>query len=187
MLRSSDAAFISMLALAGCAELPPDYLVLPPESAAERELQSRRFDSVEEKDLLLASVGVLQDLGFAMETKGSALGFVQGTKEREAKAPEQKLVLMVLLALAASQGHSGGNMPVDQIREDQTISVLLSVRPATAGDAKGRPHSHLVRVTFHSHLRQPLGPTAGALHDPDLYRSFFELLSRALFLEAHKL
>jgi hypothetical protein len=179
-----------MLALAGCAELPPDYLVLPPESAAERERQSRRFDGVEEKALLVASVGVLQDLGFTMETKGSPLGFVQGTKEREAKAPEQKLVILIIAALAASQGGNASAMG-GQMREDQTISVLLSVRPAREGDPKSRPNSHpnshLVRVTFHSHLRQPMGPSAGALHDPELYRSFFELLSRALFLEAEKL
>src|SRR5512138_2761075 len=146
MLRSSRAALIAMLALAGCAELPPDYLVLPPESAADRELQARRFDGIEERHLLLASVAVLQDLGFTMETKGSALGFVQGRKEREAKAPEQKLVIVIIAALAASQGANSSAMG-GQMREDQTISVLLTVRPARAEDAKSHSNSHLVRVT----------------------------------------
>ena len=80
MRRSFDAALLfTMLALAGCAELPPDYLTLPPQEPADRELQGRRFDGVGEKALLDAAVGVLQDLGFAVETSGAALGFVQGT------------------------------------------------------------------------------------------------------------
>lgn len=181
MRRSSNAALLSAaLALLGCAELPPDYLSLAPQAPADRELQGRRYDGIGEKELLDAAVGVLHDLGFAVETSGAALGFVQGTKEREAKAPDQKLVLVILAALAASQG---SNIPAQSVREDQTISVLLTIRPARERDAR----SHLVLVTFHRHLRQPLRREASALRDPQLYASFFELLSKAIFLEAHKL
>lgn len=187
MLRSSDgsalarlATLIAALAMPACAELPLDYLSLAPDAPADRELQGRRFDGIGEKELLLASVGVLQDLGFTMETGGSALGFVQGTKEREAKAPDQKLIVLFIAALAASQG---GSVPAQQVREDQTITVLLTVRAASEGD----PRSHVVLVTFHSHKRLPLGPRAGPLREPALYQSFFDLLSRAIFLEAQKL
>ena len=181
MLRSSSAALLVFgLALAGCAELPPDYLSLGPQAPADRELQGRRFDGIGERELLHAAVGVLQDLGFTVEIAGAELGFVQGTKEREAKAPDQKLVILILAVLAASQG---SQMPLQPMREDQTISVLLSLRPARAGD----PRSHLMLVTFHRHVRQPLKREAGTLRDPVLYQSFVELLSRAVFLEAHKL
>lgn len=182
MPRSSSAALAAaVLALAACAaEMPPGYLSLAAAAPADRELQARRFDGIGEKELLAAAAGVLQDLGFAIETRGSELGFIQGTKSAEAKAPEQKLVVLIIAALAASQGQSVSALPM---REDQTVSVLLSLRPARAGDAR----SHLVLVTFHSHKRQPLGTTAGALRDPVLYASFFELLSKAIFLEAHKL
>ena len=181
MLRSSEAALIAALALVGCAELPPDYMA--PSGDYERQLQTRRFDGVEEKDLLAASVSVLQDLGFTMETRGSALGFVQGTKDREAKAPEQKLGLLVLAILVAATSQGRANLPADAMREDQTISVLLCVRARREGE----PKSQLVRVTFHSHLRQPMARSAGSLRDPLLYSSFFELLARALFLEAQQL
>lgn len=187
MRRNSDAAarvrrclLLAVVALAACAELPSDYLSLSPQATADRELQGRRFDGIVENELLSAAVGVLQDLGFAIDTAGSALGFVQGTKEREAKASDQTLIVLIVAALAASRG---GNVPVQNMREDQTISVLLSVRPAPEGDAR----SHVVLVTFHSHVRQPLWRTAGSLRDPVLYQSFFELLSKAIFLEAHKL
>lgn len=181
MLPSSRSALAAAaLALAACVEFSPDYLQLAPQQAAERELHGRRFSGIGEKELLDASVGVLQDLGFTIETKGAALGFVQGSKEREAKAPEQVLVIVILAALAASQGANASAVPM---RQDQTISVLLSVRPARGND----PASHVVVVTFHSHVRQPMQHTAGLLREPQLYQSFFELLSKAIFLEAHKL
>lgn len=180
--RIGAAALVAALALSGCAELPPDYLSLGPESPAERALRGRRFDGVEEKALLQAAVGVLQDLGFVVEAAGSPLGFLQGTKEREAKASGQMAVLVLIGLLAASRS-PGSSVPVDQARQDQTISVLLSVRPAPEGDGR----THLVVVTFHSHLRQPLRHTAGVLRDAELYRAFFELLSKAMFLEAQKL
>ena len=181
MRRSSERALlVAALAFAGCAEMPPDYIAVKPEDAAQRELQGRRFDGIGEKELLDAAVGVLQDLGFTVDITSTVLGFVQGAKEREAKAPDQTLVILIVAALAASQGST---IPAGQMRQDQTISVLLTVRPAREGDAR----SHIVLVTVHNHVRQPLLRTAGPLRDPVLYQSFFELLSKALFLQAHKL
>jgi hypothetical protein len=181
MRRSFERALlVATLALAGCAEMPPDYIAVKPGDAAQRELQGRRFDGIGEKELLDAAVGVLQDLGFTVDITSAELGFVQGAKEREAKAPDQTLVILIIAALAASQGSS---LSAGQMRQDQTISALLTVRPAREGDTR----SHIVLVTFHNHVRQPLMRTAGPLRDPVLYQSFFELLSKALFLQAHKL
>lgn len=179
-LSSEKALLVAALAFAGCAEMPPDYIAVKPGDAAQRELQGRRFDGIGEKELLDAAVGVLQDLGFTVDITSAELGFVQGAKEREAKAPDQTLVILIVAALAASQGST---LPAGQMRQDQTISVLLTVRPARESDAR----SHIVLVTFHNHVRQPLMRTAGPLRDPVLYQSFFELLSKALFLQAHKL
>jgi hypothetical protein len=182
MRRSFERALlVAALAFAGCAvEMPPDYIAVKPGDAADREMQGRRFDGIAEKELLDAAVGVLQDLGFTVDITSAELGFVQGAKEREAKAPDQTLVILIIAALAASQGSS---LPAGQMRQDQTISALLTVRPAREGDTR----SHIVLVTFHNHVRQPLMRTAGPLRDPVLYQSFFELLSKALFLQAHKL
>ena len=183
MLLSSERALaIAALALAGCVELPSDYMAARPGDAAERELHGRRFDGIAERALLDAAIGVLQDLGFTLDLTSAELGFVQGAKDREAKAPDQAVLLAIVAALAASQGGRGA-IPAGQVRQDQTISVLLTVRPVREGDAR----SHVVLVTFHSHVRQPLTRTAGPLRDPVLYQSFFELLSKARFLEAHKL
>ena len=188
MRRSSRAALATaVLALGACAELPPDSLTLPPQDTAERELQGRRFEGIGEAELLSASVSVLQDLGFTVQTAHTGLGFVRGAMEREAKAPEQILILLIVAALVGGAGAQPPPLPVDpetrKLPQTQQISVLLSVRPAAAGEAR----KHIVLVTFHHRVKQPLWQSAGALHDPQLYQSFFELLSKTLFLEAHKL
>lgn len=148
--------------------------------SAERQLQTRRFEGVSEEKLLSAAIGVLQDLGFTIKLSNAELGMATGIKDREAKAPDQRagmIVLMILLAAAAKQAP-----PTAEIREEQTIRVLLTTRlaPGSLGSVE-------VRVTFHRFLRQPFVVEADSLRDPKLYEGFFELLSRAVFLEAHRL
>ena len=130
---------------------------------------------------------MLQDLGFTVQTAHTGLGFVRGSMQREAKAPEQILILLIVAAMAGSSGAQPAPMPVNpetgKLPQAQQISVMLSVRPAAAGDAR----NHVVLVTFHRFVRQPLWMEAGALREPQLYQSFFGLLSKTLFLEAHKL
>ena len=189
MRRSSSAAALlcAVLALGACAELSPDSLTLPPQDTAERELQARRFEGIGEAELLAASVSVLQDLGFTVQATHTELGFVRGAMQREAKAPEQILILLMAAAMAGGAGAMPPPVPVSpetgKLPQHQQISVMLSVRPAAAGDA----HKHIVLVSFHHSVRQPLWQSAGPLRDPQLYQSFFGLLSKTLFLEAHKL
>lgn len=196
MLRSSSLAFLAAaLAFTGCAgPLPPDYLRTAPETQADRQLQGRRYEGVGEAELLAAAVTVLQDLGFMLETSHTGLGFVQGVMLREAKAPEQWAILVGIAVLAVAAA-GGGVVPMpgtppgskpspDMLQVDQqTISVLLSVRPTGPGEAR----NHVVLVSFHAELRQPLRWTAGPLRDPALYQAFFDNLSKALFLQEHKL
>ena len=151
-----------------------------PQLTAERQLQTRRFEGGSEEKLLAAGVSVLQDLGFTIKVSNAELGLATGVKDRDAKAPDQRagmIVLMILLAAAAKQAP-----PSADIREEQTVRVLLTTRPAP-----GASGSIEVRVTFHRYLRQPFVVEADSLRDAKLYEGFFELLSKAVFLEAHRL
>jgi hypothetical protein len=47
---------------------------------AARTLQSRRFDTVDQRLMLQAAIGALQDLGFTIEESQAALGVVVGSK-----------------------------------------------------------------------------------------------------------
>ncbi len=152
-----------------------------PELLAERTLQTRRFEGISEEKLLAASVSVLQDLGFTMTVSNVELGLATGVKDREAKAPDQKAAMIVLLILVAVAGAQPPVSP-EMMKEERKIRVLLTTRPVP-----GVNEICEVRLTFHQFLRQPFVQEAGSLRDPKLYEGFFELLSRAIFLEAHKL
>lgn len=181
-VSSLVAAFVAVTDLAGCVPtMTPEAFAPGPDAQADREHQTRRFDGISEAELVRASNGVLQDLGFTVKASRASLGFVTAVKDREAKAPDQKAALMILMILVAAMG--GRPPTAGEVHEDQTITALISIRPAPGqGD-----RSHLVRVTFHRFTRQPLTWDAGILREAELYDAFFELLSKAIFLEAHKL
>jgi hypothetical protein len=190
MMRRADARAPALLAaavalaagLAACATgTEKDAVQARPELLAERQLQTRRFEGISEEKLLAASVGVLQDLGFTMTVSNLELGLATGVKDREAKAPEQKtamIVLVIMIAMAGGQPPPAGEV----MKEEQKIRVLLTTRPLP-----GTSEVCEVRVTFHRFLRQPFVAEAGSLRDPKLYEGFFELLSKSIFLQAQSL
>jgi len=175
------AAMALAAGVPGCVGTAGEVVEPRPQLTAERQLQTRRFDGISEEKLLAASLGVLQDLGFTIKVSDAELGFASGIKDREAKAPDQKAVVVLLLILLAAT--TGQAPPAGQIKEEQTVRVLVTTRPVAGGVSP----SHEVRVTFHRFLRQPLAFEADSLRDPKLYEAFFELLSKAIFLEAHTL
>ena len=169
-------------ALPGCAtEDAQGAIRARDDAAALRELQTRRFEGIEEDRLLAAAVAVLQDLGFTIRLSNARLGFAKGVKDREAKAPDQ-VAAVVLLMLLAAAGGGGAPASMPPMHQEQTITALLVTRPLADG-ARGQA----LRVSFHRYLRQPLLLESGVLREPQLYERFFELLSKAIFLEAHRL
>ncbi len=108
-------------ALAGCnAKVPKDAMAFSPQTLQDRQLQSRRFDSGDELSLIAACGGVLQDLGYAMEESDAALGFMLGSKTREATDGGQIAMALLVAALG------GGNVPVDN---HQIIRASIVTRP----------------------------------------------------------
>lgn len=174
-------ALALVAALAACArDVTPDDFAPGADAQVDRARQTRRFDGVTEQQLLAASVSVLQDLGFTVNRSNAALGLVLAVKTREAKAPDQKALLITMMFIAAMGGSAPQTGP---IHEDQTISATVTIRPVPGTDSK----SQFVRVTFHRLVRQPLVMDAGILRNAELYDAFGELLSKAIFLEEHKL
>ena len=68
LLRWSVLPLIGCL-FAGCVKAPTavDFFTLTPQSAGYRAMQTRMFETADEKNLLSASAAVLQDLGFQVE------------------------------------------------------------------------------------------------------------------------
>jgi hypothetical protein len=173
-------ALVLAIGLAGCQSMPKDALMLGPESLANRQVQTRRFDRLGEKETLAAGAGVLQDLGFTITESETSLGVVVGNKDRSAVNAGQ-IVGAVFVALL-----SGAVMPTDK---NQKIIASLVTRPVMDSQGAVVPHSFFVRVTFARIVwnTQNQITKAEQLTDVELYEGFFDKLSKSVFLEGQKI
>lgn len=170
------SVLVLLLFLSGCASGPPPEAFRMSTTALEdRQMQSRRFDSLDEASLLAASVGVLQDLGYALDISNADLGVLTASKELDASNSGQIAAMILLAALG------GGATPVD---DDQKVRVCLVVNRSLENE-----DSSIVRITISRFIWNTQGQITRAetLNDPELYQAFFEKLSKSTFLEAHKI
>lgn len=166
---------LPVLALtAGCAStLPPEALAMRPQTLQLRQLQSRRFETEDEKRILAAVVALLQDLEFNLEETSSDLGLVVASKERSAVETGQ-VVGAVLLAILTGKSTA----------TDKNQRFRASVVSHPTQDRK----SVWVRVTFQRTVWDNNGRISKneALELPEFFKIFFERLSKAVFLEANE-
>lgn len=167
---------ILVIGLEGCATIPKDALKLTPESLEKRALQTRKYEGISEVDLLSASAGVIQDLGFNIDESETKLGVIVGSKDRSAIEAGQVAAAIIIAFLG------GGDMPIDK---NQKLRVCIVVRPTPENDDK----KHFVRVTFQRIVwdtRNRISRIEG-LEQTEMYQEFFDRLSKAVFLEGHKI
>jgi hypothetical protein len=174
MMRRSLCILVAFsMILGGCAQqIPKDALQLRPESLELRQLQTRSFDTKDEKKLLTAGASVLQDLGFNIDESETPLGVIVGSKDRDAVEAGQ-VVGSVMVAVLF-----GVYMPVDK---NPKIRASLVTRPV---DKKTN-----LRVTFQRIIWNTQGQIARteSVEDPKIYQEFFEKMSKSVFLEAHEI
>ncbi len=171
---------ILLLAVGGCASIPTDALKMTPDTLERRQLQTRRFDGVQEKAALAASAGVLQDLGFNIDESETRLGVIVASKERSAVTASQ-VTGAVLVALLG-----GGAMAIDK---SQKIRVSLVARPVSRDVETAAAKDFYVRVTFQRLVWNTQGQITRieAIDEPEIYQQFFSSLSKSLFLEAQEI
>lgn len=182
--------------LLGCVQTiqPEVFFQLTPESLRNRALQTRIFETTNEKELLSASAAVLQDLGFQIEESEVGMGVLRAAKERSAREFWQEFWQVVVAILSSAGCVSGANtiylMPVDL---HQQIGATLATRPMEGDDSR-----YTVRISFHRTLWKGDGQSGnlyispGAnrmemISDGKIYQQFFAKLSKGLFLEAHEI
>jgi hypothetical protein len=183
------------MAVTGCITRtqPTELFQLTPESAVNRAMQIRMFDTSNERELLSASAAVLQDLGFQIEESVREVGFLRATKERSARERGQDMTrfLVAIGSTPLALFRSGPIiLPVDL---HQKIAASLIARPLNRDSTR-----YEVRIMFYRVVWKGDG-TAGEsaippgaqrmemLRDPVLYQTFFAKLSKAVFLEAFTL
>jgi hypothetical protein len=177
-LRGAGAAalvFACAILSGGCATIPPEALALSPDSLERRQLQTRRIDGISEKDLLNASVGVLQDLGFEIDEAEPRLGLVVASKDRSAFTPAQVAGAVALALL-------GVQMSVDKT---QKIRVSLVTHPALGQDGNPIPSTQVIRITIQRIVwnTQNQVTRIEPIEEPVIYQQFYEKLSKSIFLE----
>ena len=166
--------FVCIFLVTGCQTIPKDALTLNPKSLAERQMQTRKYETKDEGKILSACAGLLQDMGFNLDESETKLGFITSSKMRSAKDAGQ-IAGAILIALL------GGNMPVDK---EQKMRASVVTRPV--GE---RGEYIAVRVTFQRIVWNTQGQVtkAKSLIDPAIYQEFFDKLSKAIFLEEHEI
>jgi hypothetical protein len=182
--------------LAGCVthSEPGALFQLTPESAINRAMQTRQFETKDEKELLSASAAVLQDLGFQVEESVREVGFLRASKERSAREHGQDISrffvwLLTLVPLALGQ-QPPIMLPVDL---HQQISAALVARPINQETTRQEIRIMFYRVVWKGagmSGRQQVLPgeqRMEMLRDPVIYQQFFAKLSKAVFLEGFTL
>jgi hypothetical protein len=162
--------------VAGCNHtIPKEALQLAPEALATRQLQTRKFPTGNERQLLSASAQVLQDLGFALDESETKLGVIVASKDRDATESGQ-VALAVFVAL-----FGGGAMPID---EKQKIRASLVTRPIPGSDKSISVRITFQRIVWNTHNQISKLET---LEEPKMYEEFFSKLSKAVFLGANQI
>jgi hypothetical protein len=157
--------------LGGCESgVPKGVLSLSPQTLENRQLQTRRFDSADELMLIAACAGLLQDLGYSIDSSESKLGLLVASKDRDATDAGQ-IVGAVAIAVVF-----GVRTAVDRNQKIRASVVTFSSGGQTA-----------VRVTFQRVVWNTDNQVSRLefISDADIYRDFFERLSKSVFLEAH--
>jgi hypothetical protein len=174
---------------------PGELFQLEPESLANKANQTRYFDTSGDRELLSASAAVLQDLGFQISESAPEIGFLRAAKERSAREYGQEItrVLVALLTTALSVVGGGNAVQIIPVDLHQQINASLVARPLGTQGTR-----HEVRVLFYRLVWKGDGQSGDAsippgqqrmemIRDAGIYQQFFARLSKAVFLEAHKI
>ncbi len=177
--------------LSGCAVTPKaeDFFKLTPESTKHRALQTRMFETPNEKELLSASAAVLQDLGFQVEESSTEVGVLRAAKERGAREYGQE-ILQFFVFLVCSVTGKAVIIPVDL---QQQINATLVTRQSESDASR-----FSVRILFYRSIWKGDGHSGDQhispgqqrmemIYDEKVYHQFFAKLSKSVFLEAHKI
>ena len=161
--------------LTACASVPKDAFKLSPTSLEDRQMQSRKFDTLDQKRLLAAGAGVLQDLGYNIDESNTYLGVLTASKKADAKDTRQIVALVALGIL------TGTPVAWD---EKQKITLCLVIRQSLDDPNASVARITLQRIVWNS---QGMISRVETINSPELYQAFFDKLSKAVFLEANQI
>lgn len=183
MMALGRASLLLVIAsLMACQTVPVEQqsaaLTLTSSNLADRQMQSRRFDTKDERFILSACAGVLQDLGFSIDETSEKTGLLVGSKDRDAVEAGQVTGQVILMLMAAALGAQ--HDPVWE--RNQKIRISIVTKPI-------RSEAIVVRATFQRLIWNTKGRISRVqtINEPKLYQEFFDKLSQSVFLEANQI
>ena len=166
------------LLLSGCASVPSDAFKLTESTLETRKMQTRKFNTKDELELLSAGAAQLQDMGFIIDETEKDLGLIVASKNADATDARQ-IAFMISIALLAGTSASTG-----AIDRTQKIRVSFVTIPSGVGS-----NAYLARITFQRIVWNDRGQVSRVetINDPAIYQDFFNRLSKSVFLEANQI
>lgn len=188
---------LCFLLVAGCATISDNSMQLSADSLQLRQLQTRKIEGIDEKALLAACVGVLQDLGFSIDESETRLGVIVASKNRSAVDLGDAVGDVVVDSLfeavldAIFDALPGDDWDDEDEGEDlvydvtQKIRASIVTRPAVDSFGQPRQDAQVIRITIQRLVWDSEGKIAHAesIEDPKIYQKFFDRLSKSIFLE----
>ena len=173
--RVAAFLFVCLFALSGCTTIPEDAFKLSATSMEDRQLQSRKFSTLDNKLLLSSGASVLQDLGYSIDESNVDLGVLTASKKADATDAGQVAAAIALALL------TGTVTPTDK---EQKIRICLVLQEALEDSS-----SSVARITIQRIIWNTQGQITRveSIHAPELYQAFFSKLSKATFLEANQI
>lgn len=174
----------TLVGLAGCAATPkiPESALRLPESTVEiRNIQSRSYDVPSEATILAASVAVLQDMEYNLDSIEKPLGVLSASKVSDADSTSEKTQLFLLDLLCAAGGTSCNAMA--NASDKQKIAVTLVVLPSLAKQGSFIARITIQRVVFNKQEKVTLSEP---VVDAETYQKIFDKLSQSIFLQVNQ-
>ncbi len=168
--------------LVACQSLPEDAFRLSESALELREIQSRTYEDVSDIEILSASSGVLQDLGYAIDEVEKELGVLSASKRADAGSDVEKIGKLALDVFDCLVTIMLGceNDSYTSSKDVQDIKMTLVVLPEPEQE-----NAYRVRLTMQRIVWAMDGDLyeQETINDPKVYQAFFDKLSKSVFLE----
>jgi hypothetical protein len=200
MMLNGKRAIASICAISvfsGCATtIPPEALQMQPDTLANRQQQSRKYDIKTEKELLSASASVLQDMGFNLDESQTSLGVIVASKSRSATDGGQiagAIVMGILFGAAAVNYDKNQKIRASLVTKPAVTSnpIKVELSPNAGKSIKfdqqvEASSGFVVRVTFQRLVwnQNNILTKIEGINDPAIYTEFYDKLSKSVFLQA---
>jgi len=183
----SGSILLGLLLLTGCAASTSQMLTLPEDMLAQRQIQTRHYESADEERILTTCTALLQDMGFQIDEGASRLGVVLGSKVRDANSltPGQRAAVAAAALGLLAGGYTAplALLLVDKIQA-KPVRIEVGIFTRKVGEDGDRIAVRIIfRETGHTDGRP--GPPH-IITDAAIYQEAFDRLSKALALEARE-